>query len=137
VKLDFVNLSPAADESENAAFLPYGYIEDERLRIEVYRRMAESTAKRDLSSLAEELTDRFGRMPDTVSRLLAIAHIRIAASRKGIGTVETRDDRLMMLRRGDYLMSGSRFPRLTAPGVDERLNEILDLIHAVDEWSET
>jgi transcription-repair coupling factor (superfamily II helicase) len=66
-----------------------------------------------------------------VLHLLALERIRRAAAARGITKVETRGDRLMMTRRGDFLLLGHRFPRLTASKPASKLTEILRFLEAL------
>jgi transcription-repair coupling factor (superfamily II helicase) len=69
------------------AFIPPSYVPDLRLKIDLYRRLARTTTDEQLADFAAELTDRFGRIPSEVERLLALAGLRIAAGRWHIDAV--------------------------------------------------
>jgi len=60
-----------------------------------------------------------------------LERIRRAAAAKGITKVETRAERLMMTRQGDFLLIGHRFPRLTASRPASKLSEILRFLEAL------
>jgi transcription-repair coupling factor (superfamily II helicase) len=59
----------------------------ERLRLEVYRKIAEAGDRAALDGIAEELTDRYGTPPDPVRNLLAVAAFRQACRRFGVTEV--------------------------------------------------
>jgi transcription-repair coupling factor (superfamily II helicase) len=42
--------------------------------------------------------------------------------------VETRDGKLMLKKKGDYILFGGKFPRLTSPRPEIRLREILTFL---------
>jgi transcription-repair coupling factor (superfamily II helicase) len=69
------------------AHLPHDYIQSERLRLEIYKRMAEVRSDEDVRLLREELLDRYGAPPDPVARLLAVASFRARARFAGISEV--------------------------------------------------
>jgi len=121
---DFLDLSPRARDSGKAAMVPYDYIEDENLRLSFYRRLAAVASEKERKALRAEWSDRFGKLPPPVDRLFRIAGIRLRAARLGIDHLETRGDRLMLQRGGDYLRQGDKFIRLVKPGATPRLNEI-------------
>jgi transcription-repair coupling factor (superfamily II helicase) len=127
VTLDFLALSPEGADGPSAA-IPHRYVEDEDLRLELYRRIGALSAGVEADALAEECADRFGRRPPELDRLLDIARIRIRAHAKGIESVETREDRLVLMVRDFPWKPGGLYPRLreTEPGL--RLREILDRI---------
>ncbi|MDP6490289.1 MAG: transcription-repair coupling factor [Kiritimatiellia bacterium] len=135
VTFDFLDLSPVGDPTPSTAGIPYNYISDEGLRVGVYRQLAEASDNQDLARLEEELVDRFGTLPIATRRLLAISRIRICAADHDIRRVETRDDKLMLTGPRDYLMQGTRFPRLTASAVEGRLDEIMELIETSETWA--
>ncbi|MDE0777441.1 MAG: transcription-repair coupling factor [Nocardioides sp.] len=69
------------------AHLPHDYIESERLRLEMYRRLAEVRSDADVDVLAEEMIDRYGEPPQEVVSLQLVARFRARARAAGIGEV--------------------------------------------------
>ncbi|WP_206051741.1 transcription-repair coupling factor [Nocardioides ferulae] len=69
------------------AHLPHDYISSERLRLEIYKRLAEVRSDDDVDAIRDELQDRYGDMPDVVTSLLLVARFRARARRAGIGEV--------------------------------------------------
>lgn len=100
------------------AHIPETYINSERLRLEVYRKLAASASETDLRLAVEEMEDRYGPVPEAVSRLLAVARLRHQARRAGIseiivqgtrikiGSVELPDSKQVRLKR---LYPGSNY----------------------------
>jgi transcription-repair coupling factor (superfamily II helicase) len=144
VRLDFAAQSPEelrlpAPEPEPGkkplircgAFLPSGYLPESKLRIEAHRLLASAPDAAALEALASSWRDRFGPLPPEVLHLLALERIRRAAAARGITKVETRGDRLMLTRRGDFLLLGHRFPRLTASKPASKLTEIFRFLEAL------
>ncbi|HEU4566710.1 MAG TPA: transcription-repair coupling factor [Marmoricola sp.] len=74
------------------AHLPHDYIGSERLRLEMYKRLAEVREDEDVRLLREEMQDRYGDPPAPVERLLAVARFRARARRAGLHevTVQSR-----------------------------------------------
>ena len=128
VKLDFIRLAPHETADSSSAFIPYGFIEEEGLRIGIYRRIAEATATDDIERLEVELRDRFGPLPPPVTRLLQVARIRILASQRGLRRVEAQDDKLMLSTGTDYVKDGTRFPRIQGDDADRKLDHIIRLV---------
>ncbi len=71
------------------AHLPHDYIESERLRLEMYRRLAEVRCDADVDVLAEEMIDRYGEPPQEVVSLQLVARFRARARAAGIAEVTT------------------------------------------------
>jgi transcription-repair coupling factor (superfamily II helicase) len=66
------------------AHLSEEYVPGERLRLDLYRRLADVTSDADVDAIREELTDRFGVLPDEATALLAVASLRAYAKSLGI-----------------------------------------------------
>jgi transcription-repair coupling factor (superfamily II helicase) len=114
-----------------AAFLPFHYITEPRQRIDIYRKLAQATEKAAVQALEKELRDRFGPIPIPVELLLQVAHVKILAAERGISTIEVKEDRLMLTRNNDYIMVGSKFPRLTKKDAGARLKEIQKVLRVL------
>jgi transcription-repair coupling factor (superfamily II helicase) len=69
------------------AHLPHDYIPSERLRLEIYKRLAEVRSDEDVDQLREELVDRYGEPPAVVESLMIVARFRARARRAGVGEV--------------------------------------------------
>ncbi len=69
------------------AFLPRDYVQGQRQRIEVYRRLARVRSLHRLEDFRQELRDRFGLLPEPAEWLLRQAEVRLLAARWHIATV--------------------------------------------------
>ncbi len=69
------------------AHVPHDYVDTERLRIDVYRKIAEAGDGPALDAVRDELVDRYGEPPVPVTNLLAVAAFRHACRRYGITEV--------------------------------------------------
>jgi transcription-repair coupling factor (superfamily II helicase) len=69
------------------AHVPHDYVTGERLRLEVYRKIAEAPDQAALDAIVEELTDRYGEPPTPVRNLLAVAAFRQTCRGLGVGEV--------------------------------------------------
>lgn len=72
------------------AHLPTDYVESERLRLEMYRRLAEVRSDDDVDGVRAELLDRYGTPPAPTEALLQVARFRIACRRAGLTEVMTQ-----------------------------------------------
>ncbi len=59
------------------AHLPTDYIESERLRLEMYKRLAEVRGEADVKAVEAELHDRYGTPPAEVLNLIEVARFRL------------------------------------------------------------
>jgi transcription-repair coupling factor (superfamily II helicase) len=69
------------------AHLPPDYIPSDRLRLEGYRRLAAAADDADVDAVIEELTDRYGALPETAELLVAVARLRLVCRAAGITEV--------------------------------------------------
>ncbi|QSB04582.1 transcription-repair coupling factor [Natronoglycomyces albus] len=95
-------LPPVKIELPVEAHLPVDYISVERLRLEMYRKIAEVRDEAELDAVREELEDRYGALPDSVENLLHVANFRLLARRFGLQEVALQGRNL-------------RFSRVTLP----------------------
>ncbi|MBM7641873.1 transcription-repair coupling factor [Streptococcus loxodontisalivarius] len=58
------------------AYLPSDYIDDERQKIDIYKRIREIESRADYENLQEEIMDRFGEYPDQVAYLIEIGLVK-------------------------------------------------------------
>ena len=110
------------------SFIPASWMEEPKARIEAYRKLAEAADRTEIDALQNSWRDRFGPLPRGAENALLCAAIRIEASRRRITAVETRAERLMLTRGGNFLLVGGRFPRLTAPDPDSKVREALSFL---------
>ncbi|MFC7544868.1 transcription-repair coupling factor [Plantactinospora sp. GCM10030261] len=69
------------------AHLPHDYVGVERLRLEMYRKLAEARDADRLREVVAEMTDRYGEPPAPVQNLVAVARFRLLARRYGLADV--------------------------------------------------
>jgi transcription-repair coupling factor (superfamily II helicase) len=110
------------------AFIPITYVSDPSLRIRAYRDVAEITTHEQLHRLRRDWRDRFGPFPPPVDNLFGLIEMKLAAAKSGINRVEVRERKLMLTRRGDFILVAGKFPRLVEAKIEQHLAEILELI---------
>jgi transcription-repair coupling factor (superfamily II helicase) len=69
------------------AHLPPEYINSDRLRLEAYRRLAAAPDEAAIGAVIEELTDRYGPLPEPADRLVAVARLRLLCRAAGVTEV--------------------------------------------------
>ena len=72
-----------------AALLPKDYIAEERLRLDVYRRLGAATSDGELATIREELQDRFGPLPIEARLLFEVGHLKNIALGLGIREISS------------------------------------------------
>jgi transcription-repair coupling factor (superfamily II helicase) len=74
------------------AFIPIGWVEQESLRLELYRRIATAPDHARLNDVRAEAEDRYGALPPEVATLFSVGSLRITGTRLGISEVSTYRD---------------------------------------------
>jgi transcription-repair coupling factor (superfamily II helicase) len=87
------------------AFIPAAYIDDDRLRLEFYRRLATVEDQQALDRVAAEMADRFGRCPREVNNLIFVVRLKLLAAARQLRFIQTEGRRLVI---GGNLPSRSR-----------------------------
>jgi transcription-repair coupling factor (superfamily II helicase) len=136
VRLDFVATNEAefvqlGPDARVPAFIPTSYVTDPTLRIQAYRHLAGITTREQLDRLRKDWRDRYGKFPLAVDNLLLLTEIKLSAARAGVTRVEVREGKLMLTRRGDFLLVGGKFPRISTDRIDRQLAEVLELIRKI------
>jgi transcription-repair coupling factor (superfamily II helicase) len=91
------------------AHLPTDYIESERLRLEMYKRLAEVRVEPDVKAVEAELHDRYGMPPPEVLNLVEVARFRLLARSAGLTEIVGQG---RFLRFAPAHLSESRVMRL-------------------------
>lgn len=76
------------------AYLPVTYIEDERQKIEIYKRIREMETEENLDEIQDDLLDRFGEFPEEVSHLLTVGQIKMDGDRALLETIRKIGDKI-------------------------------------------
>jgi transcription-repair coupling factor (superfamily II helicase) len=94
------------------ANLPPDYIPSDRLRLEGYRRLAAAADNAAIDSVVEELIDRYGALPETAERLVAVARLRLVCRVAGITEVSATGGTGATLRLAPMALPDSAQVRL-------------------------
>jgi transcription-repair coupling factor (superfamily II helicase) len=125
MRLDFLTIGEGAGrEGTEAAFIPASYMGDTGWRVAAYRELAELETVDEWEKLRARWKDRYGRWPESVELLLIYNRCRINGLTGNFTRIETQSEKLMLTRNGDFVMVGSKFPRLTASTAKAKLLEI-------------
>ena len=105
-----------------SAHLSHEYVPADRLRLDIYRRLADARKAEDVEEIREELEDRFGPLPKEAIELLRIALLRTYLKSHGVTDLalqgkflrispvtltESRQMRIMRLYPGSLIKSAT------------------------------
>ncbi|MDQ3207829.1 MAG: transcription-repair coupling factor [Gemmatimonadota bacterium] len=77
---------------DRSAHLPDGYIPDDDVKLDLYRRLARAAESGEIDGLRDELRERFGPVPDAAEMLLDMARLRVMGAALGLQNVLVRGD---------------------------------------------
>lgn len=105
--------------------IPEEYVPEDEVRLNLYSRLAQVTGETPAAEFAEELADRFGPAPDSVTDMLTFVLARAEARDAGIVRVDAGPEGIaLMFRRGDPQEQAKRAAQADFPAarcVGERL----------------
>jgi transcription-repair coupling factor (superfamily II helicase) len=77
---------------DRPAHLPDGYVPDDDIKLDIYRRLARSVSSGEIDGLRDELRERFGPLPPMAETLLDMARLRVMGAALGVQHVLVRGD---------------------------------------------
>lgn len=78
------------------ALLPSDYCPDTHIRLSMYKKLASCTQQDQITSLGEDLIDRFGRLPDATHTLLDVHRLRIQAKPIGLKKIDAGEEAIVL-----------------------------------------
>jgi len=94
-----------------AASIPKNYIPADRIRLDVYRRIAVAKTTDELAHLKKELADVYGPPPEEVKQLLDLAQLRVMAAKLDIKSIVTHAGNLVFSFSADAAKNAKRLFR--------------------------
>ena len=85
-----------AVELRATANIPGWYIENETLKLQMYKKIAEIRTESDEEELIDEMTDRFGDVPRETVNLMKISRIRSLAEKLAVARVYEQQGRVVV-----------------------------------------
>jgi transcription-repair coupling factor (superfamily II helicase) len=77
---------------DRPAHLPDGYVPDDDVKLDLYRRLARAATSGEIDGLRDELRERFGPLPATAETLLNMARLRVMGAVLGLQNVLVRGE---------------------------------------------
>jgi transcription-repair coupling factor (superfamily II helicase) len=88
------------------AFIPEAYIEAASERVDIYRRLMETTLLEQIEDIRSEVQDRFGTPPDEVDNLLNIMVIKLIGKCLGLSFVRIDERQALLEFAPNLLIAG-------------------------------
>lgn len=83
------------------SFIPKNYIQEDTLKMDIYRRLNRSVTIGEVQAIAHEIADRFGAIPHPVKNLLSESELRIIAQGAKIRSM-VRVDNILIIQVADF-----------------------------------
>ena len=131
LNLDFIDYSPASEDADAAAALPYDYVEEEVQRMSIMKRFAEAMDLKVVKALGEELVDRFGKLPPAARRLVKLAELRVLCARARINHVDVKGTRAVFYSCGSRDIAFVRDLKGEKP--DRKIQELMGFVQEAKE----
>ena len=126
LNLDFIDFSPASDDPQSAASLPYSYVEEDSQRMGYLKRFAEASDLPALRKLRAELKDRYGSAPPAAVRFFNLAQLRLACARAGVGSIDVREQRAVFRSRATGEIAA--VVELKGRSADRKVTELINAV---------
>lgn len=94
------------------AFIPEKYISSEFQKLDIYKRIASLENEEECDDMLEELIDRFGEPPRSVTNLLAVAQIKAMATSVFVKEVSQKGDTIKFTMYEKAKVNPSKIPSL-------------------------
>ncbi|WP_103611230.1 transcription-repair coupling factor [Campylobacter concisus] len=95
-KLDKIDLKLSV-----SAFLNQEFIREDRLRLEIYRRLSKCKEVAEVYEIQSELEDRFGKIDTYTKQFLDLIIIKILALKAGIKTISNSEQNILITKNDD------------------------------------
>ncbi|HEY66637.1 MAG TPA: DEAD/DEAH box helicase, partial [Thermoflexia bacterium] len=92
--------------------LPDTYVPDVRLRLQIYRRLAELGSMAQIDEMERELADRFGPLPKPAQNLMYQLRLKALARDAGVGAIVAKNGRLVLQAGGTEYRNRKRLQRV-------------------------
>jgi transcription-repair coupling factor (superfamily II helicase) len=119
------------------AYIPQDYIENTRTRFNIYQRLAKCDSIKTVKEIEEELTDRFGDIPEETANLLYMVGIKMLASGAGIESLFNDGDLITLAFKEGAMPDNRKLVQLMGKALIIGNRQIrIDLDKAGDGWKE-
>lgn len=102
----FINNFDTIVDIDIDAYIPTTYIDDEKTKLDMYKKISKCESENELKEIELEMRDRFGALPTEVVNLLYIASIKIKANKVYISDLIIKKDTVRIVFYEKAKLSG-------------------------------
>jgi transcription-repair coupling factor (superfamily II helicase) len=104
-----IDLPETKVEFDQSAYLDNNYVQDSVERLNLYRKLSEAGSPEQIEEWREELTDRFGELPESGINLLKAATLKYFGSRLFLNKITVRAERMWLACPKNNTKTGTHF----------------------------
>src|SRR5690625_4524220 len=119
------------------AYIPEEYIEDEKQKIDMYKRFHSLESNEDIADLKEEMIDRFGDYPKEVEELFLVSHLKMFAKKERVETITEKANRIEILledNRSQQIDGSKLFQLANEFGHNVQLGTVGNKLKVIFKW---
>jgi transcription-repair coupling factor (superfamily II helicase) len=105
------------------AYLSDEVIAEDRLRLELYRRLAQCESPQEVYAIEEEIFDRFGTLDTPTRQFINVMNLKVLAKKRSISKISSYHDKVFIE------FSTPDTPRLTLQAKSRDDDDILDVLN--------
>ena len=77
-------------------YIPDSYINDSKIKLSIYRKLANCNSLDDVEAVRSELVDRFGKIPDLVKNLLSVEELKVYMKNSKVKLLEIKENEFII-----------------------------------------
>ena len=119
------------------AYIPDTYIEDERQKIDIYKRFQTFESDKDIRDLQDELIDRFGNYPEEVEKLFLVSYLKMVAKKERVEVINEKPKQIEIILEEErsQLVDGSKlFELASSYGRNIQLGTVGHKLKVIFKW---
>lgn len=87
---------------DDKGYIPEEYIKEPE-RIKIYKRVVDAESVKDINAISEELVDRFGKLPESVSKFLNVIRIKLYCQKNNIREIKQKNNKFYFNFKGNMV----------------------------------
>src|SRR5699024_6563747 len=120
------------------AYIPETYIEDEKQKIDMYKRFHSLESKEEMEDLKEELIDRFGDYPHEVEKLFLVSYLKMIAKKERVESITEKGKRTELIveeARSQQIDGTKLFELANSYGRNVQLGTVGNKLKVIFRWN--
>ena len=107
-----------------SAYISSDYIYEDRIRLELYRRLSKAKSKKEVYDIQDEMEDRFGLLDTPTKQFIDLIIIKICSIKKGIKSISNYETNISFV----YLNDTKKLIKSKSKDDDDIISSILEYL---------